>query len=654
MRPMWALLRRELFARVRGLGHFGVRFGYAALVFFLIVVFAQDVFFRGDLSQPVTRAPELGSILFKTFSALQFGLVALLVPLAGAGAVVEERESRSLPLLLLTRLTPWQIVLGKFVAHFGAVLLIILSNVPALFCAAFLGGVELMDVVRVSSLTLGLSALFVGVTLLSSAWSSTATRAASVSYGLLLGLLLSLFGLNWWPMQAFLWWNPFVTLSIALAEPLNLGSSWWVCSLLMWGVGLGAVLIAAGVLRRGVRRAKALPSGPRAGLAEGGRVWDNPVAWREWARRGRFWPRALGALSAGSLLSLVLLAASDYDVDDFALIGLNIVFFAVSLYTVAIGASAFTQEKREQTLDLLRLTRMRPGAILVGKMLGVWRLLLLALLLVLPSVPMAMGRAEQFDHVVWAPATLLTLSLGVTFWGCIGVFYSLVADTPIKAAFPAVVTGIYLCTMMFLWPMLIFQDDDFMPLAAAFGGALIFVPPLALVARANGAAALKLLAAVSAWMGMVILLGYFPDHEESILAMHPFVFVSSPLLTFEAGQWRHMMWLGGAVLLSATGIFAWASAILLRQEAAGGALEENSPGVAFVLSFICPGAGQIYLGANTRGLVIMGVSLFLACGLGIANILSAVDALLLAQRLHERRRERVARLRAPHPTGALT
>lgn len=645
MRPLMALLRRELLARVRTLGHFGLRFGYAASVFALLVMLAQDTLFT-SYEQPLSRAPETGIFIFRAFSVLQFGLVSLLIPLMGAGAIVEEREARSLPLLLLTRLTYGQIAAGKFLARLGAVALIILSNLPALFCAAFLGGVEPSDVLHIFSLTMGLSAFFLGTSLLASAWSSTATRAAFLSYTLLLVMLVSLFGLEWWDWSAYMHWHPFVTMGVALAEPLSLGNAWWVCSLGMTIVGLLGTAGSALLMRRGARRARALPSGPKAGLGEAGEVWDNPVAWREWARRGRFLPRALVAGGVGALGAIVLaFVPNDYSVDDVGIIGVNIVFLATALFTLATGASAFSQEKREQTLELLRLTWMRPGSIFWGKMLGVWRLLLLALLLVTPSLfvmVLRSGDVSAFGALLFP----LAMSVAITALGSVGVFYSLVSETPIRAAFPSVASGLYLSAMVFLWPMILFQEEEFLPLGAAIGAGLIFVPPLALVARQASRSQMVISALlVTIWALVYVILGYLPHEEISVLGLNPFVMVSSSLFLGENREAAGLL-LNGLVLLSGlAALFSWFSLTLLRQEGEGASATEDSPGVAFALSLIFPGAGQFYLGATTRGVVFLVAGVLTGCLLGLVNLISAIDALKQARELHEKRRQRVAHAR---------
>lgn len=57
-----------------------------------------------------------------------------------------------------------------------------------------------------------------------------------------------------------------------------------------------------------------------------------------------------------------------------------------------------------------------------------------------------------------------------------------------------------------------------------------------------------------------------------------------------------------------------------------------NPGIAALISLLVPGAGQIYAGQTTKGVVLVIVAFGTCFGGGILNVLAAVDALLIAQR----------------------
>jgi len=71
------------------------------------------------------------------------GLLVILAPLAGAGAISQEREQRTLPGLLNTTLAPRPIVWGKVMAAWAFVLWLGALSLPFLVLGAIWGGISL-------------------------------------------------------------------------------------------------------------------------------------------------------------------------------------------------------------------------------------------------------------------------------------------------------------------------------------------------------------------------------------------------------------------------------------------------------------------------------------------------------------------------------
>jgi hypothetical protein len=347
----------------------------------------------------------------------------------------------------------------------------------------------------------------------------------------------------------------------------------------------------------------------------------------------------------GGALSAILFFPDAYDVDEFAMVGFNIIFFAASIYTLALGAGAFAQEKREQTLDLLRLTYMRPLSIFLGKMVSVWRLYLFTLALILPGLVVALVRSDRAPYAfggsedLFLGALLLPpiLFVVMSFFGAMGVFYSLVSSTPIRAAFPSVATYLYISTMMFMWPMLIFQSEKAVPLSIAIGWGLLFVPVLAFVARTNFWKALVLGGGVLLMLGLQLLLAVAINEESAMLGTNPFVFASATLLLHERDA-LGMLASGVSLYLSSTVLFAVAAVFLLQSQSLGEEQGEENEWVAALLSLLMPGAGQFYLGDHKRGAILLIGSLLLGCLAGLANIAAAIDAYKLARARQAQRR----------------
>jgi ABC-type transport system involved in multi-copper enzyme maturation permease subunit len=73
---------------------------------------------------------EVGRTIFEAFTRAQFILVLLLVPVLAAPALTVEKEKRTLESLLVSGLTPYQIVLGKFYGSLLYVSLLLTASVP--------------------------------------------------------------------------------------------------------------------------------------------------------------------------------------------------------------------------------------------------------------------------------------------------------------------------------------------------------------------------------------------------------------------------------------------------------------------------------------------------------------------------------------------
>ncbi len=68
--------------------------------------------------------------LFITFSMVQLALLAFVVPGLTSGSISAEREKQTLNVLLVTRLKPLGIVLGKMVSSCSFMVIILLATLP--------------------------------------------------------------------------------------------------------------------------------------------------------------------------------------------------------------------------------------------------------------------------------------------------------------------------------------------------------------------------------------------------------------------------------------------------------------------------------------------------------------------------------------------
>jgi ABC-type transport system involved in multi-copper enzyme maturation permease subunit len=90
-----------------------------------------------------TFAPEMGSVIYSVLVVVQFVLLIFSAPGLTAGAISGEREKQTLDLLLLTRMTPLQVVTGKLGAAVSFSLLLMVASLPVYSILFLLGGVSL-------------------------------------------------------------------------------------------------------------------------------------------------------------------------------------------------------------------------------------------------------------------------------------------------------------------------------------------------------------------------------------------------------------------------------------------------------------------------------------------------------------------------------
>jgi ABC-type Na+ efflux pump permease subunit len=110
-------------------------------------------------------------------------------PSLTATAVTEERERRTLDLLLCTRLRPVDIVLGKFLGALVQGLLLVVASAPAVAFAAWWGGVTILNVASGYALII----LYLMLQLSLGLFSSARAPAARAAFGLAAGMGMMLF-----------------------------------------------------------------------------------------------------------------------------------------------------------------------------------------------------------------------------------------------------------------------------------------------------------------------------------------------------------------------------------------------------------------------------------------------------------------------------
>ena len=181
------VLVRELRAGLRSVRAFALLAIYVALLGAIVTVNFPASFqieLTGD-------GGKRGQDLFWTLVWGQVALILLLIPALSTGALAQERERQTLEPLLLSPLTPLQIVWGKAGGVLSIVGLLLLASLPLTSLCFLLGGVDAGMLIAAYAGIFGLAVFTTGFGLYCAARWPGATRALMACY-LLLPVALAL------------------------------------------------------------------------------------------------------------------------------------------------------------------------------------------------------------------------------------------------------------------------------------------------------------------------------------------------------------------------------------------------------------------------------------------------------------------------------
>jgi ABC-type Na+ efflux pump permease subunit len=366
----------------------------------LLLLGTQQVRNVGDMAR-------FGMALFQFLAPLQLVLAIFLSAMASASAVAQEKDRRTLELLLLTNLSNSELVLGKLLASLLNVLMLLAAGLPFFMLTALFGGVSFAQIGRVFIVTI-LSALAAGslgstialwrektfqtLALTALALAVLAGWEVAVASGTIhghwLGAPLAQWATGISPGQALLtaarpeigsyrlpWFGSafqlFVALTVAFTALVNLLA---MARVRVWN----PTREARPRLEDGDEfRVTAEVRSVHAAAGAARRVWDNPVLWREictWAYGRRIiFVRviylALFTATAWGVFSTAHTASGT--VTRLPLIVLPL--FVLSLVLInALAVTSITTERDLGSLDLLLVTDISPQEFILGKLGGVF------------------------------------------------------------------------------------------------------------------------------------------------------------------------------------------------------------------------------------------------------------------------------------------
>ncbi len=134
--------------------------------------------------------------LYIFVAVLEFLMLIFIMPAITAGAVSGERERRTLDLMLSTKMSAAQIVLGKLAASLSTMMVLIISSFPILALVFVYGGVTVRDI-GILLVCYGAAALFAGsLGICCSAVFGKTTFSTVAAYGLMGIIVGGTYGIN--------------------------------------------------------------------------------------------------------------------------------------------------------------------------------------------------------------------------------------------------------------------------------------------------------------------------------------------------------------------------------------------------------------------------------------------------------------------------
>ena len=415
---------REVAIAPRRLRFYLYRAGYPSALLLLMCT-AWQVMAGTRVVEGVGEFASFGAILFQILAPLQLTILLFSAALLAASAVAQEKDRRTLDLLLLTNLTNTELVLGKLLASLLNILLMVGAALPLFLLAMLFGGVSGEQIARVFAVTVAstLAAGSLGSTL--ALWRDKTFQTIALT-GLVLvlwlvvweGIRAGAFGDQWTGITVESWavaFSPWQAI-LAASEPVPSAAREGLDAVLVFPCVAGAIAIALNLLaiarvrvwnpsgeiyeQREPQQQRESIWGAEHDLAAeataptspveitsanvhsaGGRsrpVWDNPIIWREIRTRAygrRTYVLRLAYLALCTLCGTALyqLTQGDGGVTPLGATLVLVPLFLLSLALVnAMAVTCITNERDGRSLDLLLVTDLTAKEFIYGKLGGVF------------------------------------------------------------------------------------------------------------------------------------------------------------------------------------------------------------------------------------------------------------------------------------------
>jgi len=395
------LLLRDLLTLPRHPRHFGLRAGYVAMLCVLIYTGAQTAAGLSPM-RSLGDIAHFGTSIFGVICLFQMALVLGASLLLSAGNVAQEKDRRTLILLLMTDLRAYELVIGKSLASVLPVIALLVVSLPVLCCLRMLGGITLSQILWVEILCLLTCLTASAWGTLVAYWREKTFQILAITIlgaGLFIGLTETLAGIAGpYSVMGRIAGacDPFRALH-AILHPLTLDTSLGAPHVQAWGTVQALGILAIGmwiftcVMVRVWNPSRAMyiqadetpatdeNKAPTTVRTQVRPVWSQPILWREICTQA--YGRKVGLIKVAYVIfaAFCVLWLSQLPEDApmvfGAISGSGLVFVLLSLATLILvnaqSVTSLTSERDGQTLELLLVTEITPSEFVYGKLWGV-------------------------------------------------------------------------------------------------------------------------------------------------------------------------------------------------------------------------------------------------------------------------------------------
>ncbi len=321
--------------------------------------------------------------LFDLFFLGQFFLVALVAPSFAAGSVTGEKERKTYEMLLASPLEPANILIGKLLSSLTYLVILILSSLPLIILCFLLGGILLSEIARAYLILILAAGTFGLLSLACSSYFRRTSSALVVSYLVILPIAVVCVALTRTndvvlrdfvsiavlpPWCLMIWAIVVIVVNRRLLHPPDVGSEGKEVvdeeEEMKYAIGV--------VIDRDLFPDKLFAPAKRTDLMPDG---TNPVLDKELRSeifsQGTLMLRVV--IQVSMLLSIPLMAILLFLRPELAGYYVAYVLTFNMLVGPVFSSGSITQERERQTLQLLLTTLLRPGQIVLAKLLAALR-----------------------------------------------------------------------------------------------------------------------------------------------------------------------------------------------------------------------------------------------------------------------------------------